>query len=155
MKYSIAIKLLVFKIAYVLLASSAIAQECTIEVTVGDNLNFIPAEMTVSKSDCSNITINLTHDGSLPRNGMGHNWALSQTADAQAAAQAGWQAGLDNQYIQPGDERIIATTDIIGGGESTSMTFSLDSLQVGGDYTYFCSFVGHFGIMKGSFMVNE
>ena len=155
MKYFLVFKSFVFVFIYFLLTSTTFAQECSMDVTVGDNLNFIPSEMSISKSECSSLTINLEHNGVLPRNGMGHNWVLSLTSDAQAAAQSGWQAGLDNQYIQPGDERVIATTDIIGGGELTSMTFSVNSLEVGGEYTYFCSFVGHFGVMQGSFVVND
>jgi azurin len=155
MKHLIVIRSIIFALFALIFTSTVMAQDCTIEVTVGDNLNFIPADMSVSKSECTTLTISLSHNGSLPRNGMGHNWVLAGTANAQATAQAGWQAGLDNQYIRPGDDRVIATTDIIGGGESTTMTFSLESLEVGGDYTYFCSFVGHFGVMKGSFTVNE
>ena len=142
-------------LATLLSAASALAQECTLEVGVGDNLNFSTTELSVSRAACSTLTVNLTHSGSLPRQAMGHNWALTLAADAEAVAQAGWQAGLDNQYMPVDDERVIATTDIIGGGEATSITFPLDGLEVGVDYTYFCSFVGHFAVMKGAFVVTE
>jgi len=86
---------------------------------------------------------------------MGHNWALTLTENAQSVAQAGWQSGLENQYMPLDDERVIATTDIIGGGESVSVAFASSLLDANEDYTFFCSFVGHFSLMKGIFTVNE
>ena len=41
-------------------------------------------------------------------------------------------------------------TDMVGGGQSTSVTFSTSSLEQGGDYTFFCSFPGHSALMRGS-----
>jgi len=47
------------------------------------------------------------------------------------------------------------TTSIVyySGELKTSVTFSIDSLVVGDDYTFFCSFPGHYAIMKGAFKV--
>ncbi|MBT6073693.1 MAG: azurin, partial [Gammaproteobacteria bacterium] len=42
-----------------------------------------------------------------------------------------------------------------GGGAETSVTFSGDLLTAGGDYTFFCSFPGHYAIMKGLFVVRD
>jgi azurin len=83
---------------------------------------------------------------------MGHNWVLSETADYMALAQAGQAAGPPN-YLPAGDARIIAATDIIGGGQETSITFATSALEPGGDYTYFCSFPGHFVLMYGKLIV--
>jgi|TARA_B110000208_G_scaffold171294_1_gene213492 azurin len=135
--------------------NSVKAQECTLEIRVGDNLTFTPPQLSISKSKCPTVRLNLTHLGNLPRNGMGHNWALTLTENAQSVAQAGWQSGLENQYMPLDDERVIATTDIIGGGESVSVAFASSLLDANEDYTFFCSFVGHFSLMKGIFTVNE
>jgi len=70
----------------------------------------------------------------------------------RAAAQAGQAAGPPN-FTPTGDARIIAATKIIGGGEETAVTFDVAGLDVGGDYTYFCSFPGHFVLMFGKFIV--
>ena len=138
-----------------LIASNVYANPCNIDVKVGDNMNFVPAAIKVSAAACKTVTINLAHTGSLPRNAMGHNWVLSDTKDAQAAAQEGWSAGLDSQYLKPSDVRVIASTKIVGGGESDSVSFNLSELKVGGDYTFFCSFVGHFAMMQGKFTIVE
>lgn len=138
-----------------LFASNALANECVLDVGVGDNLNFTPTALEISKSECSSVTVNLSHSGNMQKAVMGHNWVLTTTADSQPVAQAGWGAGLGQQYLPAGDARIIAATDIIGGGESTSVTFDTVALTAGGDYTFFCSFVGHYAVMKGTFRVKD
>ena len=47
------------------------------------------------------------------------------------------------------DKRVIAHTKVIGGGQTTSVTFPTSKLVKGGDYTFFCSFPGHYGQMRG------
>jgi azurin len=74
---------------------------------------------------------------------------LTKTADMQAVSTAGVSAGLDKDYLPAGDQRVIAHTKIIGGGESTSVKFKTSQLTKGGDYTFFCSFPGHSALMKG------
>ena len=84
---------------------------------------------------------------------MGHNWVLSTDADFMPVATAAAGAGLANNYVPVGDDRVLAATAIIGGGEETSVTFSIENLSAGNAYTFFCSFPGHYAIMKGSFKV--
>jgi azurin len=136
-----------------LFASAAAAQDCELTIEGNDAIQFNLSEMTVSKG-CGEVTLTLKHVGSLPKSAMGHNWVLSSTADAQAVVTDGINAGLANNYLKPGDDRVIAHTEVIGGGESTTITFSTDNLEAGGDYTFFCSFPGHFAIMKGQFIVS-
>ena len=95
----------------------------------------------------------LKHTGAMPANVMGHNWVLTNNTDFMPVAQAGGAAGIENNYVPAGDQRVLAATTIIGGGQETSVTFSIDSLVVGDDYTFFCSFPGHYAIMKGAFKV--
>jgi azurin len=83
---------------------------------------------------------------------MGHNWVLASTADWQAVAQAGQAAGPPN-FVPADDARVLAATDVIGGGEETTITIDISGLEAGGDYTYFCSFPGHFVLMNGKFIV--
>lgn len=45
---------------------------------------------------------------------------------------------------------MIAATELIGGGESTSVTFSTTSLDPGPGYTFFCPFPGHSALMRGT-----
>ena len=67
-------------------------------------------------------------------------------------AQAGQAAGPPS-YLPADDQRVIATTSVIGGGEEVSVTFDMAGLEVGGDYTFFCSFPGHSSLMRGTVVV--
>lgn len=132
-----------------LLAAPAVfAQSCEISIEGNDMLQFNKKEIAIG-AGCTEVTLTLKHTGQLPRAQMGHNVVITSTGDFQDVAQAGIQAGLDNQYVVPGDERVLATTDVIGGGEETSVTFDVSGWDKSGDYTFFCSFPGHSAIMNG------
>ena len=133
------------------IANQALSQECALTVEGNDQIQFVQKELRVSSS-CKEVTVTLKHIGQLAANIMGHNWALSKTEDYMALAQAGQSAGPPN-YIPAGDARVIATTDVIGGGQETTITFDASGLAPGGDYTFFCSFPGHFVLMNGKFIV--
>lgn len=132
--------------------SPAALAACEIDVEVGDALAYNKDVIEVD-GDCEQVTINLTHTGQLPAQAMGHNWVLSASSDFKDIANAGMSAGLEQNYLPSDDDRIIAATDIVGGGESTSVTFSLDQVDPDGSYTFFCSFPGHWSVMNGTFLV--
>jgi azurin len=134
-----------------MLGNSAWSQECSLSIDGNDQIQFNKKELRVSKS-CKEVTVTLKHVGQLAANVMGHNWVLAATADYQAVATAGQAAGPPN-YVPAGDARVLATTTVIGGGQETSVKFDLSKLTPGGDYTYFCSFPGHFVLMNGKLIV--
>lgn len=133
------------------MCGSAYGQECNQTIEGNDLIKFNLTEMRVSSS-CSEVTVTLHHVGTLPATAMGHNWVLAATADYTAVAQAGQAAGAPN-FLPAGDARVIAATSIIGGGEQTSVTFDISGLEPGGDYTFFCSFPGHYVLMNGKFII--
>jgi azurin len=124
------------------------AKNCTLNIEGNDLMKFNVTELKVP-ADCTDVEVVLKHVGKLPKAAMGHNWVLTKTADMQAVANAGVSAGFDKDYLPPADKRIIAHTKIVGGGQSTSVKFKTSQLTKGGDYTFFCSFPGHSGLMKG------
>jgi azurin len=79
---------------------------------------------------------------------MEHDWVLTKTSDVSTVANAGMSAGAANDYQKPGDRRTIASTKIIGGGESATVRFSLGMLDPHESYSYFCSASGHVSIMR-------
>jgi azurin len=141
----------IFALAGWMLCGTASGQECTQTIEGNDLLQFNLAEVRVSAA-CEQVTITLVHVGSLPVNVMGHNWVLTTTADYMPVASAGQAAGAPG-YLPVGDPRIIANTDLIGGGEESSVTFDLAGLEPGGDYTFFCTFPGHYVLMNGKFVI--
>lgn len=130
-------------------AQFAQADECSLTLNSNDAMQFDQKAIVVGKA-CKEFTLNLAHTGKLPKTVMGHNWVLSKTDDSKAVASDGLAAGVDNQYVKPGDARVIAFTKLIGGGETASVSFPVSKLTAGTAYTFFCSFPGHIAIMQGS-----
>jgi len=143
------IKHLLLPAFFALTSGVAMADDCSVTVTGTDSMQFDTKAITIGKA-CTKFTVNLKHSGKLAKNVMGHNWVLSKTEDVQAVATDGISAGADNNYVKVGDARVLATTKLIGGGESTSITFPVDKITKGGNYTFFCSFPGHVALMKGT-----
>lgn len=131
------------------LASTPALAACDVTIEGNDAMQFNEKKIVVDKT-CKEFTINLKHTGKIAKTAMGHNVVISKKADEKAVATDGMAAGLDNNYVKPGDERVIAHTDVIGGGESTSVTFDVAKLKEGEDYAFFCSFPGHWTIMTGT-----
>ena len=135
-------------------ALPTLADECSLTIEGNDAMQFNQQELSVPAS-CKEVTLTLNHTGNLEIIVMGHNWVLSKTEDMQAIATGSISAGADKDYLDTSDKRILAHTALIGGGESSSVTFSTEGLAVGGDYSYFCSFPGHIGMMNGKFVITE
>jgi azurin len=75
---------------------------------------------------------------------------LTDSDDIKGLAMAGMTAGPGADYVKADDKKIIAHSKLIGGGETTTFTFPTSKLKKGGSYTYFCSFPGHWAMMKGT-----
>lgn len=134
--------------AGLLLACAAQAKTCALTIASNDQMQFDQPELKVA-ADCTTVELTLKHTGQLPATAMGHNWVLTETAAMRSVALAGMNAGVAANYVKPGDERVIAATPVIGGGASTKISFSAAKLTKGGDYSFFCSFPGHWSVMKG------
>lgn len=132
-------------------APAAFAKTCKVEIESNDQMQFNLPEIKVA-ADCRQVSLVLKHVGTRAATAMGHNWVLTKTSDVRPVAIAGGRATIADSYLPTGDARVIAFTRIIGGGETTSISFPTSKLERGGDYTFFCSFPGHWGIMKGKFV---
>ncbi|MCS4502696.1 Azurin [wastewater metagenome] len=137
-----------------LAAPAAFAAQCEVTVEANDAMQYDTDRIEVSQS-CETFTVTLEHVGQLPRAAMGHDWVLSTTADKQGVVNDGIAAGIDKGYVKPDDERVIAATDLIGGGEQTTVTFDPSELEEGGDYSFYCTFPGHASVMTGKLVVTD
>ena len=133
-------------------AGDAAVTGCSVAIEGNDMMKFNVSSITVPAS-CSEFTINLTHVGRLPEAAMGHNVVIAATSDMAGVVADGISAGASAGFIKAGDSRVIAATEMIGGGESTSVTFDVSKIKDGGPYEFFCSFPGHAALMKGSISV--
>ncbi len=116
-------------------------------VNSDDQMRFDTDEIKVKAG--SRVELTLNHTGSFPKESMGHNLViLSAGVDLNDYAQRAMSAS-DNNYVLDGDET-IAGTIVIGGGESTTITFDAPAA---GSYQFVCTFPGHFFNMQGNFIV--
>ncbi len=128
------------------------ADACKLEISGNDAMQYDKQTLSVPAT-CKDITVTLHHSGKLAKDVMGHDWVLVSTPDLAAVANDGVSAGLAANYIKPGDKRVLAHTSIIGGGETTSVTFPASALKAGGSYSYLCTFPGHSALMHGTFKI--
>jgi azurin len=135
-------------IASGLVSGVASAKTCEVAIEGTDAMKFSTDRIPIA-ADCTDVKLTLKHAGKLPVTAMGHNWVLTETAVFQPVATAGTAAGAAAGYVPKSDPRIIANTKLIGGGETTTVSFPTSKLKKGGDYTFFCSFPGHWTLMKG------
>ncbi len=119
-----------------------------VNLTGNDLMQYNLNEIKVKAGD--KITLTLTHIGQLPKNAMGHNFVLlKQGTDVMDFAQKAATA-TDNDYIPEGTNAVIVKTEMIGGGEETTIEFTAPAA---GTYEYICSFPGHYVQMRGKFIV--
>lgn len=137
-------------IAAGVVANAAFAGSCDVNIEATAAMAFSVKEIAVPKT-CKEITLNLKNTGSMAKAVMGHNIVISKTADMQAILADGSTAGLANNYVKQNDERVVGHTNVIGGGESTSVKIKLGNVKETDAYSFYCSFPGHASVMKGVF----
>jgi len=126
----------------------AAAKTCNVAIGSNDAMQFDKAEIRIA-ADCTQVKLTLRHTGALPAEVMGHNWVLTKTADLEALATAAGKLPASSGHVPKGDARVLAASKVIGGGQTTTLTFATAALRKGGDYTFFCSVPGHWTMMKG------
>jgi azurin len=129
-------------------AAHAADKVCKLAITGTDLMQYDKKELAVA-ADCTSVELTLTHGGKLPKEAMGHNWVLVNTPDLSAVANSGMSAGVANNYIDKSDKKVLASTKLVGGGESATVTFPTSILKTGGAYSFLCTFPGHNSVMRG------
>lgn len=119
-----------------------------VELGAGDDMKYDANEIRVESG--KKVTVNLTHSGKLPAAQMGHNFVLLKRGVDLTEFALKAMNSAETEYIPEGVD-VIAYTKIIGGGESTSVTFEAPEP---GTYQFLCTFPGHFGVMQGTFVVS-
>jgi azurin len=145
---------LIVGVPALLVAAPALAASkvCKLAITGNDAIQYDKKQLTIT-SDCTQVELTLTHVGKLPAQSMGHDWVLVKAEDLAAVANDGLTAGIANNYVKPGDTRVIAHTKVVGGGESATVTFATSALKKGQAYKYLCTFPGHNALMNGDFII--
>ncbi|CAN4280523.1 azurin [Pseudoxanthomonas sp. LjRoot125] len=126
----------------------AFAKTCNVAIGSNDAMQFDKQEIRIA-ADCTQVKLTLRHTGALPAEVMGHNWVLTTTANLEALATAAGKLPASSDHVPKGDARVLAASKVVGGGQSTTFTFSTSVLRKGGDYSFFCSVPGNWTMMKG------
>ena len=118
-------------------------------ITGNDLMQFNKTELRAKAGQ--KVKLTLRHIGKLDVNVMGHNVViLKQGVDlVQFATLATTEK--ENGYIPPGTEDVLVHTDMIGGGQVTSIEFTAPAEP--GEYEFLCSFPAHYAMMRGKFIV--
>ena len=121
----------------------------TVTLTANDAMQYNAKTIEISAGRTVKLT--LKHVGKMPAEMMGHNFVLlAADTDVTAFTTAGAPA-KDTDYIAPAmDDKVLAKTKLLGGGESDTIEFQAPAA---GTYTFLCSFPGHSAIMKGTLVV--
>ncbi|HEY3380558.1 MAG TPA: plastocyanin/azurin family copper-binding protein [Vicinamibacterales bacterium] len=129
--------------------SGAVARIVTL--TVGDNMKFDPATITAKPGEPLKVV--LKDVGQMPKTALGHNFVLlKKGADPKGFVDKSAGArGTD--FIAPAvKDEVLASTNLVGPGETAEVSFVAPTRP--GEYTYLCSFPGHFAMgMKGTLTV--
>ena len=117
-------------------------------ITGNDMMKFDKTEIRVKAG--KKVKLTLRHIGKMDVNVMGHNVViLKQGVDVIAfAAKAATEKA--NGYIPTDSKDVIAYTEMIGGGQTTTIEFDAPEA---GEYDFICSFPAHYAMMKGKFIV--
>lgn len=96
------------------------------------------------------VKLTLRHIGKMDINVMGHNVVILKQGVVPSEFAAKAATEKDNGYIPPGTEDVLAHTDLIGGGQVTTIEFDAPPA---GTYDFICTFPAHFALMQGKFIV--
>jgi azurin len=120
-----------------------------IGLTGNDQMQYDKKEIRVKAGQ--EVTLTLRHVGKMQLQVMGHNFVLlKEGVEIPAFAIEAGNAGPPKGWIPNDGKDVIAYTKMIGGGQSTSITFTAPAV---GTYDFICSFPGHWALMKGVFIV--
>lgn len=121
---------------------------CSIDVSSSDNLKFDKNKLIID-STCSKFAINFKHEGQMAAKTAGHNIVIVKSKDFDTVvSKIDMKLGTESGFL-PNMKEVIAKTAIIGGGSQTSVIMNASLLSKDETYTFFCSFPGHYGAMKG------
>ena len=123
-----------------------------ITITGNDTMQFDIKEFTVQAG--AKVELTFKNIGKLPKLAMGHNLViLKEGVSPLKFGQKimGMGASPTNPLPKESLEEVIASTKLLGPGESEKLTFTAPKQE--GLYQFLCSFPGHYAIMRGVMVV--
>ena len=135
-----------------ILATSVFASNCEIKIEGSDMMKYDVAEITLDTS-CDQTKISIKHAGKLPINAMGHNIVIVEEKNlSKITQQINFSLGVEKGYL-PESEDIIFISAMVGGGDTTDLEVDMSKLDKTRSYVFFCSFPGHWALMRGKIKI--
>jgi azurin len=123
-----------------------------ITITGNDTMQFDVKEFTVQAGE--KIELTFKNIGKLPKLAMGHNLVILKEGIRPlkfGQKIMGMGASPSNPLPKESLEDVLASTKLLGPGESDIITFTAPKEP--GLYQFLCSFPGHYAIMRGVMVV--
>ncbi len=127
--------------------AAPVSKEAVVVIEGNDAMQYNKKKIVVKAGQTVKLT--LKHVGKMPKSAMGHNFVILKKGTDLAKFASEAMKAKDKDYI-PGEDKIIAHTKLLGGGEEDTITFKAPEK---GEYDFLCSFPGHYAMMKGKFVV--
>ena len=122
-----------------------------LRIEVDDTMRFSTTSFEVRSGE--RVSIELAHTGTFPKAAMGHNLViLTPATDVDQFAVRAMSAWATDFIPADSDSEIVAHSELIGGGETSTFEFVAPAPGV---YPFLCSFLGHAAIMRGEMIVRE
>ena len=137
---------------FLTISSISIAGDCEIDIEGNGMMQYSTDNITID-STCSEFKINLKNTGTLAVELAGHNIVISKSTDADYLTSiVNPSHGIKDGYL-PKDNKVIYKTKFLGPNETTTLTLDTNKFSKGEDYVFWCSFLGHWGVMNGTITI--
>ena len=135
-------------------SSQAEDLKCKAQVIANTRMQYSTNVITIPMQ-CKSFKITLKYDGKLQKNIMGHNLVISQAEDMDVIVKQAITAGIKGEYIPTDRSQVIAATRLLSGGEEDTITIDTKVFKAQKNYTFYCTFPGHSGLMKGKIQLMQ
>lgn len=146
-------KILTFLISLFLILPLSFASTCSTNLEGNTMMQYSSNNIEVDSS-CSVFTIKFKNTSTVAKEYGGHNVIVSSDADFSSLTSLVDPTvhSPENGFL-PNSDKIIAKSPIIGPNESYNVEIDVSRLNSGENYVFWCSFTGHWGVMKGNLVV--
>jgi azurin len=121
-----------------------------VKLTGDDTMKYNITEITATPGEA--LRIEMKNVGRMPKASMSHNFVLVKPmSDADIGKLAMDAATKAPTYMPVDKSAILAHTKLLGPNETDAVEFKAPTEP--GEYPYFCTFPGHFALMRGKLIV--
>ena len=134
------------------IATAGHHEGCEINLEGNGMMQYSTSNITIDSS-CSKYKINLVNTGQLAVELAGHNVVISKKSDFNYLTSiVSPSHGIEAGYL-PEDSKVIYKTKFLGPNEKMTLVVNPAKFSKGEEYIFWCSFLGHWGVMNGSVTV--